>query len=131
MKRSLPDDYFQTLYNASNDPWQLSSSDYERQKYQATLQALPKRRFANGFEVGCAIGVLTRMLAERVDNLLAVDIEEIALQQARTACTGLDNVQLQRMQIPATWPDRPFDLILISEVLYYFSPQAIAETARK
>jgi predicted TPR repeat methyltransferase len=85
MKRSpLPTDYFRDLYAERTDPWNLSSSDYEREKYLATLAALPKRNYQNGFEAGCAIGVLTRLLAQRADKLLAVDLEDAALQQARS-----------------------------------------------
>lgn len=132
MKRFLlPPDYFHDLYADSADPWNLAGSEYERRKYQATLAALPERRFRNGLEAGCAIGVLTRLLAQRVDNLLAVDLEEVALQQARAHCAGLDNVGFARMKLPGQWPDGAFDIIMISEVLYYLSPQDIAETAAK
>lgn len=127
----LPEGYFHDLYRANADPWGLGTSEYERQKYRATLDILPDRRWQDGFEIGCAIGVLTRMLASRVDRLLAVDVEELALRQARARCADLEHVELARMEIPGAWPDRAFDLILISEVLYYFTPDAIALTARQ
>ena len=105
MKR-IPDAYFHEMYSVDPDPWDLASSEYERKKYQATLDVLRQRRFRNVFEVGCAIGILTRLLAQCADHLLAVDIEEIALAQARRNCAGLAHVEFERMAVPAGWPDR-------------------------
>jgi predicted TPR repeat methyltransferase len=127
---SLSAAYFDALYAKKNDPWRFATSPYEQAKYGATLQALATARFANAFEVGCSIGVLTRMLAPRCSSLLAVDVAEAALTQARRRCADLDNVQFERRQIPRDWPQRSFDLILLSEVLYYLSPADVAHTAR-
>ncbi len=74
-----PPEYFEQLYVRDPDPWRFATSGYERDKYAATLAALPNRRFASGFEVGCSIGVLTRQLAERCDALLAADGSPTAL----------------------------------------------------
>jgi cyclopropane fatty-acyl-phospholipid synthase-like methyltransferase len=126
---SLPSSYFDALYASNPDPWGFASSAYERAKYDATLEALPARSFAAGFEVGCSIGVLTRRLAERCELLLAVDVSEVALAQARARCAGLANVEIARMHVPDTWPDRMFDLIVLSEILYYLSPDDIARIA--
>ncbi|MDR3535414.1 MAG: SAM-dependent methyltransferase [Acetobacteraceae bacterium] len=128
---SIPPDYFDALYAQDADPWRFASSDYERAKYAATLAALPMARCDAAFEVGCSIGVLTRQLAERCSTLLAVDVAEAALAQARRRCAGLDRVTVQRMRIPGEWPDRQFDLIVLSEVLYYLSPIDVVRTAAR
>jgi cyclopropane fatty-acyl-phospholipid synthase-like methyltransferase len=130
MSGSLPRDYFEALYAGGADPWEFATSEYERRKYDATLAALPARIGA-GFEIGCAIGVLTARLAARCDRLLAVDTAENALAQARTRCAGHPNVTIARMHVPAEWPDGAFDAILISEVLYYLAPADRAEIARR
>jgi len=130
-KPSLPASYFDALYASDPDPWRFASSDYERDKYAATMAALPPGRFDRGFEIGCSIGVLTRQLAARCQSLLSVDIAEAALAQARARCTDLPNVELCRMQIPQDWPEGQFDLILISEVLYYLSAEDLARTAER
>ena len=126
---TIPADYFDALYAADPDPWHFRSSDYEREKYQATLDALSRPHYRQVFEVGCSIGVLTRQLAARCDALLAVDGSEIALAAARTANADLDNVRFERRMIPADFPSGRFDLILLSEVLYYLEPQDLARTA--
>lgn len=38
-------------------------------------------------------------------------------------------MRFQRMQVPGDWPDDVFDLIVLSEVLYFLSPRDIAATA--
>jgi hypothetical protein len=40
-------------------------------------------------------------------------------------------VEIRQACIPQDWPDGVFDLILISEVLYFLSPADVAETSRR
>ena len=118
--------YFERLYAGDPDPWRFATSDYERDKYAATMGALPNRRFASGFEVGCSIGVLTKQLADRCDRLLGVDVSDIALDQARQRCPG---VVFENMDLRSAWPPGQFDLILFSEVLYYLGLDGIRRAA--
>ena len=129
MTESLPPAYFNDLYARDPDPWRFATSEYERAKYADTIAALPCERFGRAFEIGCAIGVLTQRLAARCDALLAVDVAEAALSQARARCQRLDHVRFARMHIPQEWPEERFDLILCSEVLYYLSDGDLAATA--
>ena len=128
---SLPAAYFDALYAKQGDPWGFATSPYEQSKYAATLQALSGARFANAFEVGCSIGVLTRLLASCCSRLLAVDVAEAALAQARLRCADLNNVVFDRLQVPDEWPQQSFDLLVFSEVLYYLSPDDVSRTARR
>jgi len=124
-------DYFDALYRADPDPWRFASSAYEREKYAASLAALPARRFRSGFEIGCSIGILTNELGGVCDELLAVDVADAALEQARRNCL-LPNVRFANMPVPDAWPDnRQFDLIVLSEVLYYLVPDDIGRVAEK
>ncbi|MDO9502667.1 SAM-dependent methyltransferase [Falsiroseomonas sp.] len=116
---SLPPAYFEALYQADPDPWRFAESDYERDKYAATLAALPRRRYRRAFEAGCSSGVLTAALAPRCDALLAVDAAAAPLQAARDRCAALPQVTLRQAVLPADWPAARFDLMLFSEVLYY------------
>ncbi|GAA2152699.1 hypothetical protein GCM10009760_49700 [Kitasatospora kazusensis] len=61
-------------------------------------------------------------MAARCEALLACDREETALAQARTRLAGLANVTLQHRLLPGDWPEGRFDLIVLSELLYYFTP---------
>jgi SAM-dependent methyltransferase len=118
---SLPPGYFEDMYAADSDPWRFATSPYEAAKYTATLAALPRERYANAFEIGCSIGVLTAQLAGRCAALLAVDVVEHALAQARARCRHLPHVHFARTRVPDEFPDARFDLILVSEVGYYWS----------
>lgn len=128
---SVPNSYFEALYARSPDPWDLASSSYELAKYRETIDRLEGRKFASGFEVGCSIGVLTRMLAGSCDRLLAVDATRAALGTARKNCAGLGNVTFERRRIPQQWPVGWFDLMVFSEVLYYLSHRELRLTAER
>ena len=131
MNDSLQGDYFDAIYRRNADPWNYRHSEYEERKYATTLAALPSRRFADAFEIGCSIGVLTLRLAPRCERLLAVDASAVALDIARNRCASLGQVELRRMQVPAEFPDRRFDLILLSEVGYYWSAADLARAASR
>jgi len=118
---SLAPEYFDRLYAERADPWDFEASPYEAAKYAATLGALPRPHYTNALELGCSIGVLTRMLAPRCERLLAIDVSEVALAQARARCAHLRQVTFENRNVPTEFPDRLFDLILVSEVGYYFS----------
>lgn len=128
---SLPPQYFEDVYRANEDPWGFATSPYEREKYAATMAALPRERYRSGFEVGCSIGVLTRQLAERCDVLLSVDVVESVLDQARERCGDLPQVQFARMTVPQEFPDIPFDLVLLSEVGYYWSRETLQDAKQR
>src|SRR4051794_24887927 len=123
--------YFEQLYARDPDPWRFATSDYEREKYAATLEALPPGRFIRAFEVGCSIGVLTRQLASRCDTLLAVDVSQTALRQAEARCEDQPWVEFAAMNVPGEWPEGQFDLILFSEVLYYLGIGGIHDAAHR
>ena len=122
-KQSLSAKYFADVYDAKDDPWDFATSEYERKKYEATVAALPGEKYASAFEIGCSIGVLTARLATRCSELLAIDVSEKALRQAREKCAGLAHVRFEKITIPDEFPAQNFDLIVVSEVGYYLNDQ--------
>lgn len=123
---TLPPTYFDDVYRANEDPWNFETSPYEREKYAATLAALPQPHYAQAFEIGCSLGVLTEQLAARCSRLLAVDVAAAALERARQRCAHLPQVELKLLRVPEEFPTGEFDLILVSEVGYYWSPADLA-----
>lgn len=113
--------YFNELYKSSDDPWKLREGWYERRKRSLTLALLPRPRYRNAFEPGCAIGELTAELATRCDTLLAADLHETAVRLARERVAGMPQVRVEQRTVPHEWPTGagPFDLIVISEFAYY------------
>jgi SAM-dependent methyltransferase len=118
---TLPPAYFDAMYAESGDPWGFTSRWYERRKYALTLAALPRERYRRGFEPGCSIGVLTALLAQRCDSLLATDVAAAAVVTARERLAGHDGVQVRELAVPQDWPAGRFDLIVLSEIGYYLS----------
>ncbi len=127
--QSLPPKYFRRIYDRKRDPWEFETSRYEREKYELTLQSLPQARYESGLEVGCSIGVLTRLLADRCDRLLGLDVSEAALDQAKVRCADVAQVDFACMQVPRSMPEEQFDLIMISEVAYYWRREDLVRAA--
>jgi SAM-dependent methyltransferase len=117
---SIPIERFEQRYAADPDPWGFSSRWYEARKYALTLASLPRRRYHRGFEPGCSIGVLTAGLAERCDYLLAADGVQRALDHARLRVAHLAQVEVAQLVLPRDWPSGPWDLVVLSEIAYYF-----------
>ena len=126
---SLPPEYFDQVYQANRDPWNFENSPYERAKYAATLAALPRPHYTEALEIGCSLGLLTAQLAPRCGHLLAVDVSEAALAQARARCAALPQVELRLLRVPEEFPGQQFDLMLVSEVGYYWSAADLARAA--
>lgn len=128
MRRERIDtDYFRDLYAKNGDPWNFASSDYERQKYATTIAALPRARYARALEIGCSIGILTRMLAARCDELVCTEPVERAREQAVARCADLHHVSFLPLAAPGLWPTGSFDLIVLSEVVYYFTRDEVIQ----
>jgi len=130
LKGRLGREYFEGLYAESGDPWDFETSEYERNKYARTLEVLGERRFERALEVGASIGVFTEMLADRCDELLAVDVSERAVAAARERLSGRRKVLVERRTLPEEMPEGPFDLIVASEVLYYFTREEMLAALR-
>jgi cyclopropane fatty-acyl-phospholipid synthase-like methyltransferase len=116
-------EYFDRRYTWDPDPWGLATKWYECRKYALTLASLPKAQYRNCFEPGCSIGELTRLLAPRCARLLAVDFAESALEQARSAVREFEHVEVRRSTLPEELPGDRYDLIVVSEILYYLSSE--------
>ncbi|HWG06999.1 MAG TPA: SAM-dependent methyltransferase [Beijerinckiaceae bacterium] len=129
--RSLPRSYFENLYAPDPDPWRFATSLYERDKYLRTLAALRRPIYASALEAGCSIGVLTRQLAARCESLTAFDIASAPLVEARRRCDDISWVRFERLNAPSEWPAGNFDLILLSEIVYYLDRQDIRRLATR
>ncbi|BBP76415.1 SAM-dependent methyltransferase [Pseudomonas gingeri NCPPB 3146 = LMG 5327] len=119
---SLPADYFEQLFSASQDPWAFRTRWYETRKRQLTLATLHHQRYARVFEPACANGELSVALAPRSDHLLCMDASPTATELARQRLQGQANVEVRHGYLPRDWPEGRFDLIVLSEIGYYLDP---------
>ncbi|WP_244444020.1 PIG-L family deacetylase [Clavibacter michiganensis] len=115
---------FDAAYARAEDPWRVTTRWYERRKRLATLAALPDERYGRALEIGCSIGVTTAGLAERVDELLAVDVAPTAVERARVRLADTPHVRVEVRDVGADWPEGAFDLVVMSEVGYYLDDAA-------
>ena len=136
--------YFDALYNGNSDPWQYQTRWYEKRKRDMCLAILPQSQYKYGIELGCGNGMLSELLAQRCQALVSIDGNHQAVQLAKARLSGLPHVKVIQGVIPDrlltlenalldTYPlssdtptrESPFDLIVISEILYYLSPNDI------
>ena len=127
---SVPTEHFEALYEKSLDPWQYVANSYEQGRFHATLAALPAETYHNACEIGCSIGVLTQLLAQRCDTILGIDCSAKAINEAHRRLADMPNATARLMRVPGELPEGTFDLIVLSEVLYFFSQFDLASMAQ-
>ncbi len=136
--------YFDALYDDNSDPWQYQTRWYEQRKRDICLSILPHSQYKNAIELGCGNGVFSELLAQRCRALVSIDGNEKAVQLAKERLAESPHVKVIQGVIPdrllalkdgliEAYPSLsaspivkpPFDLIIISEILYYLSPDDV------
>ncbi|MBO0692640.1 MAG: methyltransferase domain-containing protein [Acidimicrobiaceae bacterium] len=130
MIRTAPG-YFERLYRSSDDPWGLATRAYERRKYAITVACLLEERYRSAFEPGCSIGALSEQLATRCDRVLAMDHMAAARDVAVRRLRHLPHVEVVAGVVPEDWPAGPFDLLVLSELCYYFDAGELRRLAER
>jgi 2-polyprenyl-3-methyl-5-hydroxy-6-metoxy-1,4-benzoquinol methylase len=116
---------FDLLYAEKPDPYgsTLGYYLYQRLKYERLISFLPNRHYRNALDVGCGLGPFTRRLSPYADEVLGVDLSEVAVEQARKLSSSQPNVQFAQHDIHHIEQlGGQFDLITVLDVLYYISP---------
>jgi len=120
--------HFEALYAADEDPWDVRTTWYEKRKRAILLASLGQARYRSAFEPGCGNGEMSAALAPRCGRLLACDGAASAVAAARRRLHGAapQAVRIEQRSLPAQWPaDERFDLVVISELAYYFDAAAL------
>jgi trans-aconitate methyltransferase len=120
-------DAFDALYRDADDPWSFATSEYELSRYRSVIENLSRERYERCFEPGCSIGVLTQMLAERVAEVVACEASPTAISAAAIRTVDLAGVDLHLATIPEWWPVGSFDLIVLSEIGYYWDREGLGD----
>lgn len=119
---------FEARYRQDPDPWDYITSDYERDKYAATLQACGPGPFAHALELGGSIGVFSARLGPRCRALTTIDGAPTAVAQAKRRLAGVGHAEILAGRIPDDVPAGPCDLVVASEILYYLPPAQFRAT---
>lgn len=138
------DSYFDELYNDNADPWQYQTRWYEERKRNTCLALLPQPHYERAIELGCGNGVLSELLAHRCQDLISIDGNHQAVKLAKERLAVLPHARVIQGIVPdklfslkelleqrkplsenTSINQPPFDLIVISEILYYLSSSDI------
>jgi SAM-dependent methyltransferase len=103
------------------DPWDIESSEYERNRCTHLLRLIEGRHYVRALEIGCGAGYLTRRLAPLVDQIVALDISKTAIDRARMLGAAPAAVDFRVANIMEYKPeaDGPWDLIVFSDTMCY------------
>jgi SAM-dependent methyltransferase len=112
------------LFRRREDPYRYRSSTYERARIEK-IDEIAGRFSGSVLELGCGEGEITARLAQKFGRVVAVDISSTALARARerlSAAAAPAVVTTIRGNV-RDWIAQPssdrFDLIIVSELLYY------------
>lgn len=119
-------DHLQALYAETSDPWDFENSDYEQAKFAATRGALFRRRYASAFELGCGNGQLARHLVKICGRYTGMDAVAVAVAAARQA---VPDAQFLHDFYPCPLPKDDFDLLILSEILYFLDHDSLRKLA--
>lgn len=109
---------FEAMFQRDPDPWDYASSRFEAHKRRVLLRACGPGRAVRGLELACANGETSRRLIRRCSRLLAVDASPTVIAEARRRVPSR-RVAFAVAHLPRETPVGPFDLIVVSELLYY------------
>lgn len=119
------------LYDDTVDPFRFETNPYEAGKYAHTLRLLSTRSYGAALEVGAAEGIFTEMLAPLCESVVAIDVADAAVERAKERLARFDNVDVVLAALPARWPEGRWDLIVASDVLYYFPKDVLIGVAEE
>ncbi|BDA83291.1 methyltransferase [Aureimonas sp. SA4125] len=110
---------FEAMFRADVDPWNYRASRFEAFKRKVLLRACGDRPYGRTLELACANGETTLALAPRSLRLLALDSSPTVITEAERRTAHLDGVETAVAVLPREMPKGTFDLIVVSEILYY------------
>lgn len=121
--------HFDSLFALDEDPWSYRSDWLERRRLDLLVAMLPDESYGSIFEPACANGSLTGRLASRGGRVVGWDGSPNAIAHARRFLDSLEHVELAEKSVPDHWPVVPFDLVVLSDFLYYLPKESVIDVA--
>jgi ubiquinone/menaquinone biosynthesis C-methylase UbiE len=115
------------------DPW-VMDSDKERHRFRETNRLIGEAfgKVGSLLEIGCGEAHQSLYLRELCETLYGIDVSPTAIARARKRCPEAEFAACDLATQPFADEERPFDLIVAAEVLYYVKdiPTALATMSR-
>ena len=114
---------FDRLYQALPDPWFAGVTRYRYQplKYQIVLSLLPDRIYHRALDIGCGVGIFSRLLAGQAGQVVGIDISQSAVDHAAQNSAGVSNLEFRQgdMRNLESASLGQFDLVVLADTIYY------------
>ena len=123
---------FERLYVENRDPWDYQESAYEQAKYRRALACLLNwcKQSDSALEIGCSIGVFSKLLAPHFEHVTSVDVSREVLRLAAKYTRPEKNIRFVGGNLRTLDLGRTYDVITCAEVLYYIAGKDIPRTCR-
>jgi predicted TPR repeat methyltransferase len=120
---------FEARYRGGTDSQALEDGAYELNRYRAIISSLRMAAYGNVYEPGCSIGLMTQQLGSMAKRVIACDFAPSAIEQVKLRCADQTNVEVICADIRTFVPNAPLDLIIFSDIGYYFSENELPRIA--
>ena len=124
-------DFAPVYAKTERDAWGYEQRKFEGRRFDLIMKLASLAPARRALEVGCAEGHLAQCLSPLLDELVACDIVEEAVRRAEVNCRGFENIRFLRGDIRRQWPAGLFDLLVYSDVLYYFTRREVRQVIRE
>ena len=128
-----PPEHFASLYADDGDPWHARASRYEVEKRADNGDQLQGRSYERGLDIGCGEGHLAAALVDAgiVRHMTGLDRDTGIVARANARHGENAALSFVTGALPDGLPDSAFDLVVISEVLYFLDEQSLAALVRQ
>ena len=120
---------FADKFAGDDDPWRTFSSRDEAVKRAAILHALGPGPLGRVLELASGNGSNSRAIAPRALRLDATEGTGEGTRLTAKAIARWPRARAIELALPARFPRRDYDAIIVAELLYYLTPRAMASVA--
>lgn len=119
-------EHLHKLYSSTDDPWHFRTSAYEQGRFESIVACLKRSCYGEILEIGCGNGELGRHLSQKTLRYVGLDASPTALE---TASRVVPQGEFLERFLPCELPAGQFELVVISEILYFLDKSGIASLA--
>ncbi|MGN7161289.1 class I SAM-dependent methyltransferase [Sphingomonas sp. SAFR-052] len=128
--RAITLDGFERTFAADPDPWQTFCNRDEAVKRGAILHAIGAGPWGRVLELAAGNGSNSFAIAPRALRLDATEATGTGTALVGKALAGKPRARAIRLAVPARLPRTTYDVVVVAELLYYLTPDAMRRTAR-